>query len=79
MNDDRLIGDELLHRVQRRRHIEGDRGARGQRGSPFGGGRFSGSRCHQTCNRYRDQAQGKQRQRQTFVAGNVFRRNPRHF
>ncbi len=47
MNDDQLIGDKLLHRVQRRGRIEGDRGARGQRRRPFGGSRFSGSRYHQ--------------------------------
>ncbi len=48
MNDDRLIGDKLLHRIERLGNIEGDRGAGGQR-ELFGSGGFIGSRGHQTC------------------------------
>ena len=63
MNDDQLIGDELLHRLQRRRHIEGDRGARERRPAS---GCSSGPSRHQRRNRGRSRAQGDHRQCEVF-------------
>src|SRR5271157_4186649 len=69
MNNHRLIGDKLRHRAQRRGLIEGDRGARGQRGRPFCGGRGSVSRYHQTYNRNRDKAHSRHRRCQVLHTG----------